>query len=927
MAIPGSVVNVGKLVTPGGAAGPQGLNGLDGSPIGVVIPYTVITPPNGWLLADGRAILRNSYIDLFNLIGTTYGAGDGSTTFNLPDCRSKFILGAGQDLGPPALTNRVLAAEGGEETHALSIAELASHTHTMGNHTHSMQNHTHGMDHLHDLQSHTHLGVDHLHGVTGVNHLHGLGGHTHSYVHPATTGPTWSGSGWTDANASTGGPTTASDAADRSLATSTGAMDRGATTGGPGPNNTGYASSWSASWANTGGPSAAATAGPSTNTSDAIGSGTAHNNMPPFIVLVYIIKYGVGDFVNGVPGPPGATGTQGIQGIQGPTGPQGPQGNQGVQGPKGDQGAQGPIGNTGAASTVPGPQGPAGTTTLPIGTSCLWVAGGTPPAGWLEMDGSAISRTTYPEYFALVGTLYGAGDGSTTFNLPDARGRTAIGAGQGTGLTSRTLASIGGEEVHQLSIAELASHTHVQAAHSHLFNNPAVALGSGSAATMPNIGGGAGGPYGGTANATATNQNTGSDIAHNTMQPFIVWRYIVKVSPTGGATDQAPIADTTQSGLMRKISGLTTDFVDGTNNCQDLSSAIQLIRPRGFNAAGNPTMEINQRRTAGAATVGFYVDRWQSWFSGAITMSMSQGSAIVNIPGTNFAISQNFLRVQSTKQIATLAAADAAILAYGTMEGITLRELISDVTSAQILVRSSVAPLTLSFSLRNTTGVAKSICKLCPVIPVANVWTLLQIPNIAKWAADVAWTTTPSTYGYEILIGIGSGATATAPANDVWNNGSAFYHAIGASNFFANPVNSTIDLAFIQHEPGATCGQLIDCRWEDNLKLCQRHYCKATGYLTVPCQGNWFNVGTLVPSTTSIRSFVRFPVEMAKGPTIRMSGNSATLGTVYVEGQGQVAYTTVGVQTSGMASITLSAASSVASYADVLGDWDATVGL
>jgi microcystin-dependent protein len=309
MAIPGSVVNVGKLVTPGGAAGPQGLNGLDGSPIGVVIPYTVITPPNGWLLADGRAVLRNSYIDLFNLIGTTYGAGDGSTTFNLPDCRSKFILGAGQDPGPPALANRVLAAEGGEEAHALSIAELASHTHTMGNHTHSMQNHTHGMDHLHDLQSHTHLGVDHLHGVTGVNHLHGLGGHTHSYVHPATTGPTWSGSGWTDANASTGGPTTASDAADRSLATSTGAMDRGATTGGPGPNNTGYASSWSASWANTGGPSAAATAGPSTNTSDAIGSGTAHNNMPPFIVLVYIIKYGIGDYVNGVPGPPGTAAT------------------------------------------------------------------------------------------------------------------------------------------------------------------------------------------------------------------------------------------------------------------------------------------------------------------------------------------------------------------------------------------------------------------------------------------------------------------------------------------------------------------------------------------------------------------------------------------------------------------------------------------
>ena len=54
-------------------------------------------------------------------------------------------------------------------------------------------------------------------------------------------------------------------------------------------------------------------------------------------------------------------------------------------------------------------------------------AGATVPDGWLICDGSAISRTTYAALFAAIGTLYGTGDGTTTFNLPDCRGRAAIG--------------------------------------------------------------------------------------------------------------------------------------------------------------------------------------------------------------------------------------------------------------------------------------------------------------------------------------------------------------------------------------------------------------------------------------------------------------------------------------------------------------------
>ena len=69
------------------------------------------------------------------------------------------------------------------------------------------------------------------------------------------------------------------------------------------------------------------------------------------------------------------------------------------------------------------------------------------PNGYMFCDGSAVSRTTYSELFGLIGTSFGAGDGSTTFNLPDLRGRAPIGAGTGktidgtTDLTTRTLGS------------------------------------------------------------------------------------------------------------------------------------------------------------------------------------------------------------------------------------------------------------------------------------------------------------------------------------------------------------------------------------------------------------------------------------------------------------------------------------------------------
>lgn len=69
---------------------------------------------------------------------------------------------------------------------------------------------------------------------------------------------------------------------------------------------------------------------------------------------------------------------------------------------------------------------------LPAGIGPLPYAGSTIPTGWLECDGSAVSRTTYAALFTAIGTTWGTGDGSTTFNLPDMRGKVAIGSGTGT---------------------------------------------------------------------------------------------------------------------------------------------------------------------------------------------------------------------------------------------------------------------------------------------------------------------------------------------------------------------------------------------------------------------------------------------------------------------------------------------------------------
>lgn len=108
-------------------------------PPGAVMPYAGTTEPTGWLFCYGQAVSRATYAALFAAIGTTYGAGDTTTTFNLPDLRGRVVAGQDDMGGSSAnrLTNQTgglngdtLGATGGTETHTLTTAEMPAHTHT-----------------------------------------------------------------------------------------------------------------------------------------------------------------------------------------------------------------------------------------------------------------------------------------------------------------------------------------------------------------------------------------------------------------------------------------------------------------------------------------------------------------------------------------------------------------------------------------------------------------------------------------------------------------------------------------------------------------------------------------------------------------------------------------------------------------------------
>lgn len=134
-------------------------------------------------------------------------------------------------------------------------------------------------------------------------------------------------------------------------------------------------------------------------------------------------------------------------------------------------------------------------------------AGATAPAGWLFCAGQAISRATYAALFAAIGTAYGAGDGTTTFNVPDFRGRVSFGKDNmgGTpanrltatgGVTGTTLGAAGGGETVTLGLAAIPAHSHtVQAAEVTAAVGGTTRLGTNASGVLPSNATGGGGAH------------------------------------------------------------------------------------------------------------------------------------------------------------------------------------------------------------------------------------------------------------------------------------------------------------------------------------------------------------------------------------------------------------------------------------------------
>lgn len=152
---------------------------------------------------------------------------------------------------------------------------------------------------------------------------------------------------------------------------------------------------------------------------------------------------------------------------------------------------------------------------LPSG-SVIEYAGDTAPNGWLICDGSAISRQKYSKLFEVIGTTYGSGDGDSTFNLPNLKGKIPVGLNSDDS-DFNILGKTGGEKTHILKSNEMPSHNHRQTV-------TASRTGSGSTYVSWN----ANNLFGNTDTAARNTLNTGGGEAHNNLQPYIVLNYIIK---------------------------------------------------------------------------------------------------------------------------------------------------------------------------------------------------------------------------------------------------------------------------------------------------------------------------------------------------------------------------------------------------------------
>ena len=532
----------------------------------VQIASTGAIPP-GWLETNGAAVSRLTYATLFAAIGTTYGAGDGSTTFNLPDNRGRVIVG--QDVSQTEFN--ALGEKGGTKTHSLTTANLPSHSHagataTAGDHSHvgttgAAGNHSHSGG-TYDAGNHNHVQDSHQHGYdrgfypnnwewwpgglcycgsfqgrVGVsggwgvgtdwrqpyiyysgNHNHtiwtnGDGDHAHtvsvgaagSHSHTVTVGDTGAGQSFTNLQ-----PYLTM----RSIIKLTPAKEE---------------NDDPSIWEPRMGLVENKMAGVTTHVADAIHthaiatienlqseidkrSDIAHTH--DNLYYAKAVQYTKAEAAALINNKSNKTATKALEDRM-----------------------------TVAEASVTATQG---IDILPTGT-IMATSRSTNPEGWLIADGSAVSRTTYSQLFASIGTTYGAGDGVSTFNLPNFKGKKTVGVDTSQ-IEYDTMLESGGAKTTTLTTSQLPSHNHGvnDPGHSHSQYLTLQYMGTDDYNYSVDLADGdAGAPHGlgwyTSHNYTGVSiQNNGGNAAHNELDQYIVLNYMIRAfAPTTAGGDAA----------------------------------------------------------------------------------------------------------------------------------------------------------------------------------------------------------------------------------------------------------------------------------------------------------------------------------------------------------------------------------------------------
>ncbi len=200
-------------------------------PTGLIMPYAGSAAPTGFLICNGSNISRTTYSALFAIVGTTYGSGDGSTTFGLPNLLGRVVVGL--DASQTEFDTR--GETGGAKTHTLATTEIPSHNHGDGTLA-------------------TDSAGSHDHALTG-------GGHSHSYDRATISVSTGNNFVRTGSSLGVTGVTLTNTSTATSTVTPTAKMDA----------NGAHTHDITGSTGNSGG-------------------GSAHNNLQPYMALAYIIK-------------------------------------------------------------------------------------------------------------------------------------------------------------------------------------------------------------------------------------------------------------------------------------------------------------------------------------------------------------------------------------------------------------------------------------------------------------------------------------------------------------------------------------------------------------------------------------------------------------------------------------------------------------